>query len=901
MTRMTWIKADFRRYFNKKFNPRKSVKIPGSSAFHSDFIEKMKNYRRKFYLVSIVMLLIAAAFGQFAPAADIPPGRTVYTINDNWKFSENNPAGMEKREVSGVDWKTVNLPHTWNTVDAFDDTPDYRRGASWYRKELRLNSNLKNKRIFLYFEGANQTAEVYVNEKLAGRHVGGYSAFSFDVSEFVKFDEPNTLAVKVDNSFNADIPPLTADFTFYGGIYRDVWLIATEPVHVKVTDFASTGVEIRTPDLTEKSGAVNIRGTVVNTSKNSRTVEVVNSVFDAEGKEIVSVNSKLQIMPETDGSFVQTTKAVPNPKLWSPENPYLYSVKTRVLENGQLQDEITNPLGFRWFSIDGEKGFYLNGKPVKLRGANRHQDYKGLGNAVPDSIHIRDMELMKSAGYNFVRLAHYPQDPAVLQAADRLGLMIWEETPIVNYITISEAFNENSSRMLKEMIRQHRNHPSVIMWGYMNEIYLRVPKENEANIKKETVKLARALNQLAKQEDPTRPTTIAFHGAEVYNTEGLGDIADITGWNLYSGWYSRAFEDFGKFLDEQHARYPKRPLIISEYGGNSDLRLHSLNPRRFDSTTEYQRAFHESYLEQINARPFIAGQAIWNEFDFGAELRGENMPHVNNKGMFTYDRQPKDVHYFYKANYASEPVLHIAASDWKYRAGTDLSPQTVDVYSNLAEVELFVNGVSLGKKQPNAIKKATWNVSFRDGVNYLQAQGSQNNILQTDAAEVHYKLVTLNSDEIAVNVGSNAQFIDESKTVWLADAPYKKGGFGFIGTDVPAKYGSQNDRNVLGTEDDPLFQTMQEGITAYRLDVADGTYEVELKFAETKFQKPGERVFDVKINGQTYLEKLDLVKEIGYQAAFAKKFIINAKGGILVGFAASQGKTVLSAIRVRRL
>jgi beta-galactosidase len=868
----------------------------------------MKKFGRKFYFLKVVLFLFLTAGAQaafsFADNGNLPanPGaRPTYTINDNWRFSENDPAGAEKRATADADWKIVNIPHTWNERDAFDDTPDYRRGAGWYRKELSLSSALKNKRIFLYFEGANQTAEVYVNEKFVGRHIGGYSAFSFDVTDFVNFTEANLVAVKVDNSFNPDIPPLTADFTFYGGIYRDVWLLATDSVHLKVTDFASPGVQISTPELSEKSGAVRIAGTVVNADEKAKTIEVINSIVDADGKEIISAGSKLEIKPKSEAVFRQTTRPVANPRLWSPENPYLYSVKTRLSENGKVLDEITNPLGFRWFSFDGEKGFSLNGKAVKLRGANRHQDYQGLGNALPDALHVRDMELMKEAGYNFVRLAHYPQDPSVLQAADRLGLMIWEETPLVNYITISEAFNENSARMVREMIRQHRNHPSVIMWGYMNEIYLRVPKENEANIKKETVKLARALNELAKTEDPTRPTTIAFHGSEVYNTEGLGDIADLTGWNLYSGWYSREFADFGKFLDQQHARYPKRPLIISEYGANSDLRLHSLNPRRFDSTTEYQRLFHESYLEQINARPFIAGQAIWNEYDFGAELRGENMPHVNNKGMFTYDRKPKDVHYFYKANYSAGPVLHIAATDWKYRAGTDSAPQNLDVYSNLAEVELFLNGASLGKKKPNAIKKATWEVTFVDGVNYLRAEGAKDNILQIDAAEIYYKRVTVKADEIAVNVGSNAQFIDESKTVWLADAPYQKGGFGFLGTDAPAQYGSQNDKNVIGTEDDPLFQTMQEGLTAYRFDVAEDMYEVELKFAETKFQKAGERVFDVKINGLTLLEKLDLVKEAGYQKAFTKKFRIAAKDGILVEFAAAQGKTVLSGIRIRRL
>lgn len=827
--------------------------------------------------------------------------RIIYTINDNWKFLGEDADNGEKRGVIDNSWERINVPHTWNAKDAFDDTPDYRRGASWYRKDLQVSSELKNKRIFLYFEGANQVADVFVNEKKVGQHVGGYTAFSFDVTDFVKFGETNLIAVKVDNSFNADIPPLTADFTFYGGIYRDVWLIATEDIHFKATDYASSGVQITTPGVSEKSGTVNIRGTIVNANEKARNIEVVNSIVDAAGKEISSTFSKLQINPKAEANFEQTTKPISDPKLWSPENPYLYQVKTMIRENGKVLDEISNPLGFRWFSFDGEKGFSLNGKPVKLRGTNRHQDYKGLGNAVPDSIHIRDMELMKETGYNFVRLAHYPQDPAILQAADRLGLMLWEEIPIVNYITISPKFNENSATMLKEMIRQHRNHPSVIMWGYMNEIFLRVPKENEENIKKETVVLAKNLDKIAREEDATRPTTIAFHGNEIYNTMGLGEIPNIIGWNLYSGWYSNKFEDFGKFIDAQHQKYPKRPLIISEYGGNSDLRLHSLNPRRFDSTTEYQRMFHESYLAQFNARPFIAGTAIWNEFDFGAELRGENMPHVNNKGMWTYDRQPKDIHYFYKANYSKKTVLHIAVNDWKYRAGTNSAPQRIDVYSNLAEIELFLNGVSLGKKKPDAIRKATWDVIFREGENILLAAGTQTGAKITDSVTINYEFVSVNSDEVAVNVGSNADFIDESKTIWLTDQPYKPGSFGFIGKNVKAIYGAPPDRNVFGTEDDPLFQTMQENLTAYRFDVPAGAYEVELKFAETKFQKEGERIFDVKINNQNFLEKLDLVKEIGFQQAFTKKIQINTTGGIIIDFSAIKGKPILSGVRVRRL
>ncbi len=831
---------------------------------------------------------------------EVNPPRIRYTINDNWKFSANDGKDFAKRETADSAWESVNLPHTWNAQDAFDDEPGYRRGASWYRRSLKLAPNLKNKRIFLQFEGANQVSDVYLNEHFVGRHIGGYTAFSFEVTDFVKYDETNLIAVRVDNSFDKEIPPLTADFNMYGGIYRDVWLIATDSVHLSVTDLASPGVQITTPQVSEASATVNIKGTIVNSGENWREVEVINTLVDAEGQDALSVSSKLQVKPKTEANFAQISNPLSNPKLWSPHSPYLYQVKTVIRENGKTLDETTNSLGFRWFNFDREKGFFLNGKPLKLRGVNRHQDYAGLGNAVPDSVHIRDMELIKDGGFNFVRLAHYPQDPSVLQAADQLGLLLWEEIPIVNYITISPVFNQNSVLMLKEMIRQHRNHPSVIMWGYMNEIFLRVPKEAD-DVRRATVELARELDQTARLEDSTRPTTIAFHASDTYNTTGLADIPQIIGWNVYSGWYSGELDGFGQFIDDQHRRFPKRPLIISEYGANGDQRLHSDAPRRFDSTTEYQRMFHENYLAQINARPFIAGSALWNEFDFGSETRGETIPNLNQKGMFTFDRQPKDVHYFYKANLSAEPVLHIAVRDWQYRGGTDLTPQKIEVYSNLPEIELFANGASLGKKIPDSLHQATWEVSWRDGANSLTAQGFKDNLKITDAAEVDFKLITAKSEEIAVNVGSNAQFIDQSKTVWLADQPYVKGSWGFIGNASKAIYSGTADKNVLGTTDDPLFQTMQAGLTAYRFDVPRGTYEVELRFAETEFENAGQRVFDVAINGQTLLEKLDLAKETGVQRAFTRRFRVTAEDGIIIEFKAYQGKPILSAVKIRRL
>jgi beta-galactosidase len=830
------------------------------------------------------------------------PSRIRSAINDNWKFFPNEIADAEKREIEDKDWKKITVPHTWNVEDTFDDEGGYRRGASWYRRELNVNSNLKNKRIFLYFEGANHTADVYLNEKHLGQHIGGYTAFVFDATDFVEFDKPNLIAVKVDNSLDKNKPPIDGDFTMYGGIYRDVWLIATDEIHFKVTDFASSGVKIETPQVSNDSAIVKISGTIVNSGESTGQIEIVNTIFDNENRRIASVNSKMKINPNSEANFEQTAKQIKNPKLWSPENPQLYKVRTVIRENGKILDETANPLGFRWFRFDAEQGFFLNGKHLKLRGTNRHQDYKNLGNAVPDALQVSDLEIIKENGFNFLRLAHYPQDPSILEAANRLGLLIWEEIPIVNQIYVSEQFNENAKQMLTEMIRQHRNHPSIIIWGYMNEVFLPVPKTEEHI--QATVNLAKELEKICQTEDASRTTAIAFDwGArELYHTSGLSQITNVVGWNIYHGWYYETFADFGKFLDDQHRRFPNKPLIVSEYGVNGDRRLHSLNPKRFDSTIEWQRMYHEAYLPQILDRKFIAGTAIWNQFDFGSEFRGETIPHLNQKGMFTYDRKPKDISYFYRANFSAEAVLHLAAKDWKYRSGTP--QQTIDVYSNLPDVELFHNGVLLGKKAVGEYKKATWEIVLKDGKNLFTAQGFKDRNLLSDSAEIYFTDTTKPFDnsfrEIAVNVGSNADFIDESNSVWTADQAYKVGGWGFTGNDAKAV---STGKNIFGSLDDPLFQTMSEDLTAYKFDVPDGDYEIELRFAETKFKEIGKRVFDVGINRQKVLENLDLIKESGFLQSFTRKFRVAAqdKRGIAIEFSAVKEKPVLSGVKITKI
>lgn len=832
-------------------------------------------------VLSLMQILVICAMAQTP--------RIRQNLNDNWSFSfDESKDKIEK----------VKIPHTWNDKDVFDDETGYRRGISWYQRELKLDANLKNKRLFLYFEAVNQTAEVVVNEKFIGSHIGGYSAFVFDVTDAVLFDKPNQIRVKVDNTLLKDIPPLDADFNMYGGIYRDVWLIATDKIHLKVTDFASKGVRIETPKVSEGSAIVKLRGTVVNSNAKPKRLEVTNTIFDKHNRQVSVVRSTIAVNPKAEASFEQTTKQINKPKLWSPDNPNLYTVKTTIKDGAKILDEIAQPLGFRWFKFDAEKGFFLNGKHLKLYGTNKHQDYAGLGNAVAESLQVKDLELIKENGFNFLRLAHYPQDNSVLEAADRLGLLIWEEIPVVNLITISEAFNENSKTMLTEMIRQHRNHPSIIIWGYMNEVFLRSPK-TEADVI-ESVKLAKELEKICKTEDPSRTTAIAFDGGntELYHTSGLAEVTDIVGWNLYFGWYVGKFEEFGKFMDDQHKRLPGRPLIISEYGANGDRRVHSLAPKRFDSSIEWQRMFHESHLPQINERPFLAGSAIWNQFDFAAEYRGETIPHINQKGMFTFNRQPKDISFYYKAHLSKRRVLHIATRDWWKRGGS--SKQTIEVYSNLKTVELFHNGVSLGKREADSNRKAVWNVDFKEGKNtFFALEVVKEGRFKTDQTEVFY----INPDnfaEIAVNVGSNTEFLDKDKTVWHSDQYYRKESWGF---EANTSITMETLRNILETEDEPVFQTMREGLKSYKFDAPNGEYEIELRFAEPKFKEIGQRTFDVKINGETKIEKLDLVKEVGQFKAFTKQLRASAKDnkGIEISFTPEKDQPILSGIRIRKI
>jgi len=869
------------------------------------------------------------------------------SINSNWQFYKGKLNQADLENAKNTVWEDVNLPHSWNKFDVMDDQWGYYRGEGCYKKTLFVNPDWKNKSVYLYFEGANQTTEVFINGKKVGSHIGGYSAFSFPVNEFLQFENPekgNQIVVKVDNSYNDDIPPLDADFTFYGGIYRDVYLIASNEVHFDMTNRASDGVFVTTPEVSAASAKIQIKGNIENNSKLSKDVIVTTKLLDKNNVEVATLSTALKLKPNSKTEFVQLSKAVQNPKLWSPDEPYLYKAVSVISDKKTKQqlDLFSAPVGFRWFSFTADKGFSLNGKPTKLVGANRHQDFKDLANALPDVLAEKDMQLIKDMGGNFVRVAHYPQDPTVLEACDRIGLLAMVETPEVNRITETKAFEDNSIEMQREMIRQNFNHPSVIVWAYMNEILLRPRYEDKSPERqayyKNVAALAQKLENTTREEDPTRYTMLPNHGAfDLYNSVGLTKIPMIVGWNLYHGWYNGTFSGLETFLENHHKVLPDKPMVITEFGADADRRMRSDNPKKFDKTMEYAMLYHKHYLNAIQNLDYVAGGTIWNLVEFNSEGRAESWPHMNNKGIMSWDRIPKDAYYFYQARLSKKPVISIGSKSWTNRSGVLSSEnetafyQDLEVFSNENEVTLKVNGQSLGSQKTKE-GSTIFKVPFKNGNNIVEAFSTSNESVK-DFASIHFTLYApnLNSekypfDNIRISLGDQRQFTEElTQQNWLPEQAYAKGSWGYVGGQAYKMPGNPQipygtNKLIKGTENDPIYQTQREGIEAFNFDVPDGKYELTLYFAEflsgntrealaynlaEKSQKEEKafRVFDVLVNGQLFLENFGNNNYLEPEKAVNMKTTIFVKDGkgLQVDFKQKTGKTILNGIELKRI
>ncbi|GHV57330.1 beta-galactosidase [Bacteroidia bacterium] len=855
-----------------------------------------------------------------------------YTINESWEFNKSNVENG---------WITVSIPHTWNDKDAVDDTPGYYRGTGWYRKNVFIDSGAENKSVYVYFEGANQETELYVNEQLAGKHKGGYTRFCFDVTPFIKTGTVNLFTVKVDNAHNENIPPLSADFTFFGGIYRDVYLVVKEKIHVSMGDYASPGIYIKTPQVSKDEASVEIETVISNGLPKNSKVCLEHYLYSPSGEEVSVIRENPKLLPGSDTNHATKPVKVKNPQLWSPDSPELYTLKTQIWDEKRkvLLDEAVNNFGFRWFAFTADKGFFLNGKPLKLIGTNRHQCYENLGFALRDEMHVQDVLLLKSMGGNLLRVSHYPQDPVVMDLCDKLGIITSVEIPIVNAITEGQAFLDNSLQMAMEMVKQDFNRPSVVIWAYMNEVMLRPPFSGERHKQycREVNRHARAIEELLRKEDPLRYTMIPFHGSvSAYEDAGLFEVPQIIGWNLYQGWYGGQFSGFDSFMDQFHQKYPGKPSIITEYGADVDPRLHSFHPQRFDYTAEYANLYHDHYLKAIVDRDYIAGAAIWNLNDFHSESRGNAVPHINSKGITGLDRTPKDTYLFYRVFMRKEPLVLIGGKDWKTRGGVETEAgrcvQPLRIYSNLPEIDVTVNGKSIGKKIPVKNQVAEIHIPFENKENLIVASGTKDGQTVQDFYRCDFSLVPVHlSGKIPVSginimLGSSRYFEDRaSSSVWIPEQEYKAGSWGYVGGQAfrpKSRFGGLpvSDLNILGTGLDPVFQTQREDIRSFRFDVEKGRYALYLYWAElipvseketlaynlgndANYESRGNRSFHLKINNEYVLKDFDIAAQAGAERAVIKKFEVNVtdSNGISVDFEAVSGKPVLNAIRLIKL
>ncbi|WP_455675388.1 glycoside hydrolase family 2 protein [Pradoshia sp.] len=637
--------------------------------------------------------------------------RKIVNINDSWKFIKQDEVNAYNKSFDDTSWETVSVPHTWNAIDGANGF-DFYKGACWYRKELMIDTLQQGNRVYIEFNGSNSITDVYVNGHHMGQHRGGYSTFRFDITDVVEFGKLNTLSVKVDNTVVEDVYPQMADFTFYGGMYRDVNLVFTNHVHFDMMDYGSKGIYIVQDEVNEEKAALTIKSKIVNDLDTEKKVRLWADLFDAEGK-VVAYAAKEIVLAAGENKEVEMPAVIKNPTLWNGrKNAYMYKANVSLTSFNDTIDEISIPFGVRYFEVDPNKGFILNGQPLRLNGVSRHQDRKDMGWAITKKEHKEDMELIKEVGATSIRLAHYQHDQYFYDLCDQEGMVVWAEIPFISIMSKTELEGINAKQQMIELIRQNFNHPSIMFWGVQNEIQI-------GGNRPEVRKLVRELAELTKKEDPTRLTTQA-NVMFVPDTDEYNYMTDIIGYNKYYGWYQGEAEDFGPWIDGYHATNPTVPLGISEYGAEGIIQYHNNDPKVNDYTEEYHALYHEKVWKIFAERPFLWSTYVWNMFDFGANIRDEGgVQGRNNKGLITYDRKiKKDAFYMYKANWSNEKVLHITSKRYVDRADEAIN---VKIYSNCEEVTLYVNGTEVGTQTGENHIFIFENVALQPGLNEVRA------------------------------------------------------------------------------------------------------------------------------------------------------------------------------------
>jgi len=596
--------------------------------------------------------------------------RTILNMNAKWAFSKEATAVPEAIDNK---WNFVNLPHSWNAIDGQDGDSDYYRGTAYYAKKLNKMDIPEADCYFLEINGANSSADVYFNGKHMAHHDGGYSTWRVDVTEEVQ--ENNMIVIAVDNAPNDRVYPQVADFTFYGGLYRDVNLVCVNKSHFDLEYYGGPGLKV-TPAVDGKNANVEVTAYVTN-GQLGQTLRY--TILDAEGKEVASCEAS-----DTTANFV-----IENVHLWhGRKDPYLYTAVIELVEDGVVIDRVSSRFGCRSYKIDPENGFILNGEEYPLRGVSRHQDRWGIGNALLPEHHKEDIDLICEVGATTIRLAHYQHAQYFYDLCDERGLVIWAEIPYISQHMPTA--RENTISQMKELITQNYNHPSIVVWGLSNEISMKGDRDPDL------LENHRILNDLVHEMDKTRLTTMAAVSPCPIDSPYI-QIPDTVSYNHYFGWYGGETDMNGPWFDNFHKKYPDIPIGCSEYGCEA-LNWHTSDPKQGDYTEEYQAYYHEELIKQFFSRKYMWATHVWNMFDFGADTRNEGGENgQNHKGLITFDRKyKKDAFYAYKAWLSDEPFVHLCGKRYVDRV-EDVTKVTV--YSNQPTVELFANGVSLGVKE----------------------------------------------------------------------------------------------------------------------------------------------------------------------------------------------------------
>lgn len=886
--------------------------------------------------ISLVRLVAIVAFGLMAfvvPAR--AQERTVVELAHGWRFKLDNRLDHAAAAAADDGWEQVEVPHSWNRVGYYLPNPqqhihrkeavDSRQGVGWYRLAFTPPRQVAGRRLWLEFDAASRVATVWLNGIRLGEHRGGFSRFRFDATAALRPDASNLLVVSTDNrqpapgSPTAGALPLAGDFFIHGGLYRSVRLVATDTVHVDMLDHGGPGVYAATRSIARGRATIDVRSRLRNDGTVSAPVELVTRLIDRQGRVAAERVRRAEIAPAS-GMEVDQQLIVTNPHLWQGvADPYLYRLVTEVrsIEDG-VCDRLEQQFGIREMRIDPARGFFLNGKPYPLRGVGYHQDREGKGWAIGRADVEQDVALLREMGANSIRLTHYQHGSAIHEIADRVGLILWDEIPLVTLWTYGEdqqpapEIRQNARDQLVELIRQNRNHAAVAVWGIANEVdfgnsltgfltgYRKSPPD--------PMPLLAELHALARAEDAGRPTALATccegrlfsTGVEVPVT---APAATLGGANRYFGWYYGKPEDLGPHLDALHAERPGQPLSVTEYGAGGALTVHTDNvlggpveARGRAQPEEYESWFHERNWAVLSARPYLWGTWLWNSFDFASTVRREgDAQDINTKGLISYDRTVrKDAYYFYKANWTATPTVHVNGRRYVDRA----YPVTqVRVYSNAGATELFVNGRSLGIRTQCPQRTCIWDgVRLQPGGNVVRAQGRFGHKRVSDSIE--WRLAPEAVNRIRIDSGA------------LVAAPSAAGRFGsdefFVGgepatVNTPAGLGrGAQTRAIAGTDDDTLVATYRRGSFRYRVPLANGRYTVVLSFVEPSLVA-GERSFDVIAQGFARIRDLDIAGEAHGSLILVKRRIEApvTDGWLELAFVPRRGEAIVSAIEIR--